>query len=60
MGDPETMRVCFARELLDRVEVFRTPPGGGARIDQVSYIQSMTWTGEPGRLPRLALGVSPL
>jgi hypothetical protein len=60
MGDPETMRVCFARELLDKIEVFRTPPGGGARLDQVSFIQNITWSGEPGVLPSLVLGISPL
>jgi len=35
-------------------------PAGVARIDQVSYIQNIAMSGEPGRLPRLVLGVSPL
>lgn len=61
MGDPETMRVCFARELLDKIEVFRTPPGGGARLDQVSYIQNINWSGtNDGGLPVLKMGISPL
>lgn len=60
MADPETARVVFARDLMDRIEFFRTPPGGGARIDQVLFIQKIDISGTPGVPPDVTLGVSPL
>lgn len=60
LSNAEGMRLTLARDLLDRIEVFRTPPGGGARMDQVSFIQNITMSGEPGQLPAITFGVSPL
>ena len=60
MADPETARVVFQRDLMDRIEVFRTPPGGGTRIDQVLFIQRITMQGTPGKHPQCELVVSPL
>ena len=60
MADAETMRLAFQRDLMDRVEIFRTPPGGGARIDQVLFIQKIEISGTPGMPPDVTFGVSPL
>jgi hypothetical protein len=60
LNDPNTAQAVFRRELMDRIRVLRTPPGGGARIDQTAFIQSIEFSGTPGMPPSCTLGVSPL
>jgi hypothetical protein len=43
-----------------RIRVFRTPPGGGARIDQTLFVQNIAVDAEPSPPWRITLGVSPL
>lgn len=51
----------FRRDLGDRIRVFRTPSGGGARIDQTLFIQKIEVDGERGSpVWTVKLGVSPL
>ena len=63
---PQTMNVdvldaVFALELGDRIRVLLTPPGGGARVDQTLFVQSITVDGTPGEVaPTVRLGVSPV
>lgn len=60
---PHTLEVLdniFRRELGDKIRVLRTPPGGGARIDQSLWIQSISVDTLPGHPRRIVLGVSPL
>lgn len=62
MAEPAVAENVFRRELLDRIRVFRTPPGGGARFDQQLFIQKIELAGTddtPG-LISCRLGVSPL
>jgi hypothetical protein len=45
----------------DRIRVLRTPPGGGPRIDQTLFVQSVRIDGANDGAPwRIRLGVSPL
>lgn len=37
----DVAEAAFRRDLGDRIRVFRTPPGGGARIDQTLFIQKI-------------------
>lgn len=60
MADAETARLVLNRDLMDRIEIFRTPPGGGARIDQISFIQRIEMSGSPGIPIDCTFGVSPL
>jgi len=57
--DPATAAMVMTLELMDRVRVKWTPPGGGSRIDQVVYIQQIQRSGVPG-VPQCKLVVSPL
>lgn len=59
MFDPNTAAAVMTLELMDRIRVRWTPPGGGSRIDQVVYVQHIQRTGTPGN-PRCTLAVSPL
>lgn len=51
---------AFALEIGDRIRVFRSPPGGGARIDQTLFVQSIAVSASPERPFEIRLGVSPL
>ena len=57
--DPATAAMVMTLELMDRVRVRWTPPGGGSRIDQVVYIQQIQRSGKPGE-NYARLVVSPL
>lgn len=60
MADANTILATYQRELMDRIEVLRRPPGGGSPIDQQLFIQSIKHSGSPGAPPSCTLGVSPL
>jgi hypothetical protein len=60
MSDPNTAEAVYRLELMDRIRVLRTPPGGGARVDQTLFVQSIEHSGAPGVPPTCTLGVSPL
>jgi hypothetical protein len=60
MSDGDTAQNVLGRELMDRVRVLRTPPGGGAPVDQELFIQQIEFSGAPGRPIACTLGVSPL
>jgi len=60
MADPNVAEAVFRRELMDRIRVFRTPPGGGARYDQTLFIQNIKFHKEEGKVVECTLGVSPL
>jgi hypothetical protein len=48
-------------EIGDRIRVFRSPPGGGARIDQTLFVQKIQIDAANDGAPwRIQLGVSPL
>lgn len=58
---PEVSEALFRRELMDCIRILRTPPGGGARIDQTLYIQKIEVSGANDRKPwAVRWGVSPL
>lgn len=59
MFDPSTAAAVMTLELMDRIRVRWTPPGGGSRIDQVVYVQQIHRSGKPGDA-RCTLAVSPL
>jgi len=60
MGDPETARATLALDLMARIRVLRTPPGGGARWDQTLFVQRIDLSQQPGQPIACTLGVSPL
>jgi hypothetical protein len=47
-------------EIGSRIRVFRTPPGGGSRIDQTLFVQKIQVDGDPFSPWRVNLAVSPL
>jgi len=58
---PDVAEAIFRRDIGDRIRVFRTPPGGGARIDQTLFIQKITVEGANDGAPwQITWGVSPL
>jgi Concanavalin A-like lectin/glucanases superfamily len=58
---PDVAEAIFRRDLGDRIRVFRTPPGGGARIDQTLFIQKIDVTAaNDGRPWTVTWGLSPL
>jgi hypothetical protein len=59
-ADPDVAEAVFRRDIGDRIRVFRTPPGGGTRIDQTSFIQSIQIDGAPGAPWVIRWGVSPV
>lgn len=59
-ADPDVIDNLLQRDLGDRIRVFRTPPGGGTRIDQQVFVQKISITGVPGQPRRIVLGLSPL
>jgi Concanavalin A-like lectin/glucanases superfamily len=56
----DVAEAAVQRDLGDRIRVFRTPPGGGTRIDQTLFIQSIRVTAQPGQPWQIVWGVSPL
>lgn len=51
----------FRLDIGDRIRVFRTPPGGGSRIDQTLFVQKISVEGaNDGKPWRITLGVSPV
>jgi hypothetical protein len=61
MANKDAAEAAFARDLGDRIRVFRTPPGGGARIDQTLFIQKIEISGDASSpVWNVSLGVSPL
>lgn len=59
--DPAVAEALFRRELMDKITVKRTPPGGGARISQDLYIQKIEIGGSNDGGPwSVTWGVSPL
>jgi len=58
---PDVTEAVFRRDLGDRIRVFRTPPGGGSRIDQTLFIQKIQIDGDNSLVPwRIQWAVSPL
>jgi hypothetical protein len=59
--EPAVTEAVFRRDIGDKIRVFRTPPGGGARIDQTVWVQSVKVEGaNDGKPWRIQLGLSPL
>jgi hypothetical protein len=60
-SDPTTAEQVFKRDLGDRIRMLRTPPGGGARIDQNLFIQQIQISGDnSGAAWEVTWGLSPL
>jgi hypothetical protein len=60
-ANPDLAETLLPRELGDRIRVFRTPPGGGSRIDQTLFIQAIEIAAANDRAPwRIKWAVSPL
>ena len=59
-AQPAVTEAMFRRDIGDRIEVFGTPPGGGARIDQTLFIQKITVNGDPRGPWSVTWAVSPL
>ena len=61
-NDPDRCAALLALEIGDRVRVLWTPPAGGSRIDQTSFIQHISESGDrrDGGVLRFDLGISPL
>jgi Concanavalin A-like lectin/glucanases superfamily len=59
--DRNVTEALFRRELMDKITVKRTPPGGGSRISQDLFIQKITVDGDNSGAPwRVTWGVSPV
>lgn len=59
--DPSVSDAVLQRELMDKVRIYRTPPGGGARIQQDVYIQKIDISGgNDGKPWSIRWAVSPL
>lgn len=60
-GDPDVADQAFQRDLADRTRTLRTPPGGGARLDQNLFIQQIDISGaNDGKPWDVTWGLSPL
>ena len=57
---PAVTENIFRREVGDRIRVFRTPPGGGTRIDQTLFIQKIQVDATPSGPWRVTWAVSPV
>lgn len=57
---PGVTEAVFRRDLGDCIQVFGTPPGGGARINQTLFIQRISVSGDPTSPWSITLAVSPL
>ena len=61
MSLPDVADAVLSLELMDCIRVLRTPPGGGARIDQTVFVQKIDVNGSNDGTPWTAsIGVSPL
>lgn len=61
MGDPETARVTYDREVMDRITVKIRPIGGGSPISQDLFIQKISHSGsDQTSYPRCIFEVSPV
>ena len=58
--DPTATSTFLARELMDRITVNRTPPGGGSRISQDVFIQGIEISGDNSGALQMSWNVSPL
>jgi hypothetical protein len=59
--DPNVSEAFFRRELMDKITVKRTPPGGGSRISQDLWIQQIQISGANDGHPwQMSWGVSPV
>jgi pentose-5-phosphate-3-epimerase len=58
--DPGATAAAFRLDIGSRIEVLRTPPGGGARLDQVLFIQKIDVSADPSGVWRIVWGVSPV
>lgn len=59
--DPSVAEAIFRREIGDKITVLRTPPGGGARITQVLWIQKIEVSATNDGTPAMVRwGVSPV
>ena len=59
-ADPAVTETVFKRDIGDRIRVLRTPPGGGARIDQTLFIQKIQVDASPDGPWRISWTVSPV
>jgi hypothetical protein len=57
---PAVSEAIFRRDIGDRVEILRTPPGGGSRIDQTVFIQKISVTATPNGPWQIVWNVSPV
>jgi hypothetical protein len=57
---PAVTEAVFRRDLGDRIRILRTPPGGGARIDQTSFIQRIEVDADAHGPWKVVWGVSPV
>lgn len=58
---PDVAEAIFRRDIGDRIRVLRTPPGGGARIDQTLFIQKIEIGATNDGAPwQVRWGVSPV
>jgi hypothetical protein len=59
--DPNVTEAVLQRELMDKIRILRTPPGGGSRIQQDVFIQKIDIAGSnDGRPWTIRWAVSPL
>ena len=58
-SDPDVSDAVFALDIGSRIRVFRTPPGGGSRIDQTLFVQSIEVSTYQWPIFKVTLGVSP-
>ncbi len=57
----DVAEAALGLEIGDRIRVFRTPPGGGSRIDQTLFVQKIQVEAQNDWVPwRISLAVSPL
>jgi hypothetical protein len=59
-AEPTVAEAIFRRDIGDKIRVFRTPPGGGSRIDQSLWIQKIEITATPYSPWQVKWAVSPL
>lgn len=59
-GTATLINTIFTLDIGDRIRVFRSPLGGGTRIDQTLFVQKIAIDGDPSGPWRVRLGVSPL
>lgn len=57
---PAVSEAIFRRDIGDRIRVLRTPPGGGARIDQTVFIQKIDMSATPDGIWSVIWAITPL